>query len=270
MEITGAVWLLGELIAVVSSLDGNFFSAAAVIVMAIGSGLAALVWLCTKPFWTRKLNDGTHIKIRMGDITKQRGCAVLVGTNDELNCEDEAINCGSIQYQLQTNQALGDKIKQTFQAEREKHPTANYGTIIPVTEDSDRQGRKKAMSDRAFHFLVMSKLKPNQNAETKLSELDQAISDYFQKIGQLYVPNKKLEVPLIGTGTAGVYSETNAKIDIAVRLVRHLIRGRGQHQCQNVREMVIRIPWMDFRYINWQQLDTLIEQTLQICQECDC
>lgn len=269
VEIMGAIWLLGELIAVVSSQNSNFFSAMAVIVVAIVLGVARFGWICTKPFWTRSLNDGMHLKIRMGDITKQRGCAILVGTNNELNCNDADINRSSIQYQLQTNPALGPDIKRAFQNEKGDRPTVSYGTVISVRE-SNEQGQQKAESDRVFHFLVMSELETNQNAQTTMQELDMAIGQYFQQLRQLYVPNKKLEVPLIGTGIAGVCSQTNAKIDVAVRLVRHLIQSRDRNQRQSLKEMVIRIHWRDFQYIDWHQLDTLIEHSLQVCQECKC
>ena len=269
LEVVGAACTLGQVLKLAFSLEQNQFSAKAILVVALIALATSFVWNCLKPFRrTYHLNGGILLKVRIGSITRKYGCAIVVGTNNELVADRDRINKNCIQYALQLDTRLEQKIQREFSTGKHDGTTVGFGTVISVPQESVMLRKKRKALDRVFHFLVMSRLEANKNASTTMVELDNAMFKYFQQVGRLNVPNQRLEVPLIGTGVAGVYTSGNSKNDVAVMIVREFMRCRQNGQCNNIKELTICISWSDIKFINWPESEGKLDLTVKNCQGC--
>lgn len=214
-------------------------------------------------FFRCKISEDAEIKISIGNILNKRSGTVIIGINDKLVTDVEKIGEKSIHHQLmmkQKTKKLEDKFKE-IQCKNNKQ-RVSMGYHFSWTDKRHN-----------YLFLVMSELQFDKAPMTNKETLIKSMRELFSAQNSLSIRNKKIFVPVIGTGAADVRL-THADV---VRLIAreyifsqaHCI-GNNPNRIQNLN---IVVYWRDLlfgkMFKEWRSVCEDIRKMVVLCGSCE-
>ena len=265
MSMIGIIWSLLEIINYFApeliniSLERKIMIFAAI----IGPIFNMLCGLLDILFFRCKISEDAEMKISIGNILNKRNGTVLIGINDKLETEVGKIGERSIHHQLmlkQKNRNLEEKFKEIQCLNKNQRVSMGYH----FSWNNKYQN---------FLFLVMSELQFDKAPVTNKETIVKSLKCLFSKQSALSIKNKKIFVPVIGTGAADIRL-THADV---VRLIAkeyifsqtHCV-GNNPNRIQTVE---IVVYWRDLlsgkMLREWKKVCEDIRIMVQLCSECE-
>lgn len=214
-------------------------------------------------FFSYKTESGMNIQIRVGNILKKTNGSILVGINSQLNTDPAQIGANSIHRQL-IDKIGREKVEKAFAEKKATLASANapMGDTFPIKDDS-----------QLFQLLVMSELSSTGSPSTNNQNLYLALSSLFMNQCNLEVLNKRMYIPLIGTGDADCQL---SHADGAKLIAKAFILSKEQvneNKPWRIRTLVITIYWKDFFTCGvlsqWGRLGDEIKMIEKTCRNCN-
>ena len=196
MSMIGLVWTLLEIFKYFfpDLIDISFERKIMICAAIIGPIANMLYGFLELLFFRCKISEDAEIKISIGNILNKRSGTVIIGINDKLVTDVERIGEKSVHYQLmskQKNRKLEDKFKEMQRINNKQCVSMGYHFSWNNKHHN-------------YLFLVMSELQFDKAPVTNKETLIKSLRKLFSAQNSLSIRNKKLYVPVIGTGAADV------------------------------------------------------------------
>lgn len=197
--------------------------------------------------------DDIRIIIMVHDIFRIRNGVNVIGINNQLCTQVDKIGENSIHSKM-----------------IDKYGKEVMRDVFVKGKEKIRNGKKyfqDKIKNKDFLFLPMSNVDDGA-ASTTITIVNDALKNIFENQEYLRLPNGKINIPIIGTGAAGINLSKEDVIKLIIENYLDFKNKSGEEDNSKIKVLNIIVYWKDILNIDWLELNRWMKNQVDYCQKC--